>query len=105
MPFPTLWYVSDSEPFSIFESDNIGDFSSWSLATLWLSSFMGFSSLVVEASLGNDSSSYTSDNSSPLVWFSNFTDSVGLVSESSSKESACLVVFPHVVRSSDLASW
>ena len=54
-------------------------------------------SLVVQSLVGKDWTLDASDNSSPLVRFANFTDGVLLVSESTSKESAILSVFPHVV--------
>lgn len=39
------------------------------------------------------------------MWSSDFTGSVSHVLEFTTKESACLVVLPHVVLSSDSASW
>jgi len=66
-------------------------------------------SLVVQSLLGEDWTSNTSDDSSPLMWPANLTDAALLHWESSSKESACRSIFPHVedwaLSCSDLASW
>jgi len=55
------------------------------------------SGFVVQSLLGEDWTSNASDNSSPLMRFSNLTDFVLLVCKSTSKEITGWSVFPHVV--------